>query len=263
MKEGIPMREPEKLGKALESKLRETDDLRLSENARVQRIVFLTSAVCAGIALQPLPFADILIHTPVQAYMAMKIGDIKGFPISKKQAEDIIKELAGMVGLGLLAQQGIASLYRLGLPAVGGLMAAPLMFASTYAMGRIAEYYFDQRRAGRPILVDEVKSIWTRALSDGRRRAEQFLGKEHQLAHASRSVYTLNSQHSIAPKSRVVLFPEKQYPEGTAIRRAKCPGCAQEYHVPRSLIGQDLRCSVCRTVFSVHMNGTESLSNES
>lgn len=256
------MRETEKLSKAIESKFRETDDLRLSENARVQRIVFLTSAVCAGIALQPLPFADILVHTPVQAYMAMKIGDIKGFPISKKQAEDILKELAGMVGLGLLAQHGIASLYRLGLPAVGGLMAAPLMFASTYAMGRIAEYYFDQRRAGRPILVDEVKSIWTRALADGRRRAERFLGKEQRNTHLGRNASVLNRQRYIAPKTRVVLYPDKQYSPGTVIRHAKCPSCAQEYRVPRSLVGQDLRCSVCNTVFSLHLKGSESLSNE-
>ncbi|HHT28285.1 MAG TPA: DUF697 domain-containing protein [Firmicutes bacterium] len=256
------MRQTEKLSKALESKFRETDDLRLSENARVQRVVFLTSAVCAGIALQPLPFADILVHTPVQAYMAMKIGDIKGFPISKKQAEDILKELAGMVGLGLLAQHGIAGLYRLGLPAVGGLMAAPLMFASTYAMGRIAEYYFDQRRAGRPILVDDVKSIWTRALSEGCRRAERFLGKEQRYTRPSSFAYAFNNQRFIAPKSRVVLYPDKQYAPGTVIRHAKCPGCAQEYAIPRGLVGQDLRCSVCRTVFSLHLKGTEQLSNE-
>lgn len=248
------MRRSEELGRALETKLRESDDPRLSETARVQRIIFLTSAVCAGIALQPLPFADILVNTPVQAFMAMKIGDIKGFPVSKKQAEDILKELGGMVGLGLLAQQGISSLYKLGLPVAGGLLAAPLQFSSTYAMGRIAEYYFDQKRAGRPILVDEVKHVWALALSEGRRRAELFLGKEnHARVSGAQRVALAQSTGSpayVAPKSHVVLYPGRKYAAGYLHTSSKCPGCGQEYDIPRNLVGQEVRCYRCRTTFS-------------
>jgi uncharacterized protein (DUF697 family) len=203
--------------------------------------------------LQPLPFADILVHTPVQAFMAMKIGDVKGFPISKKQAEDIVKELGGMVGLGLLAQQGITGLYKLGLPIAGGLLAAPLMFASTYAMGRIAEYYFDQKRAGRPVLVDEVKRTWALALAEGRRRAEQVLGKETQVAVAGRSrAFSASAAMPahVAPKSRVVLYPGRQYAAGILPKPTKCPGCGQEYEIPLNLAGQEVRCSRCRSMFS-------------
>ena len=53
-----------------------------------------------------------------------------------------------MVSLGLLAQHGVASLYKLGLPTVGGLMAGPLMFASTYAIGRIAEILLRSEACG-------------------------------------------------------------------------------------------------------------------
>lgn len=250
------MRRLEDLGKALETKLRESDDPRLSENARIQRIVFLTAAVCGGLALQPLPFSDIIVQTPLQAFMAMKIGDVKGFPISKKQAEDIVKELGGMVGLGLLAQHGIAGLYKLGLPAIGGLMAAPLMFASTYAMGRIAEYYFDQKRAGQPILVEEVKRIWTLALGEGRRRAEMFLGKEgsseegQQPGHRqARDGDKQTKQAYVAPRSKVVLYPGRKFSVGMSPTSLQCPTCAQEYEVPQNLLGQEVRCFNCRRTF--------------
>jgi uncharacterized protein (DUF697 family) len=251
------MRQPDELRQALESKLRESDDPRLSETARVQRIILLTAAVCAGLAIQPLPFADILVLTPLQVYMAMKIGDIKGFPVSKKQAEDILKELGGMVGLGLLAQQGIAGLYKLGLPTVGGLMAAPLMFASTYAVGRIAEHYFDQKRAGKPILVDEVKRIWSVALTEGRRRAELFLGKESDtLGGAERGLSPRATPYSgsvrasfVAPRSTVVLYPGRQFSPGLSPTLSRCPNCGQEYDVPGNLLGHEVRCSRCRKTF--------------
>ncbi len=243
------MRRPEELSKVLESTLRDSDDPRLSESARVQRVIFLTAAVCAGIAIQPLPFADMLVYTPVQAFMAMKIGYIKGFPISKKQAEDIIKELGGMVGMGLLAHHGMASLAKLGVPAAGGLIAAPFVFASTYAMGSIAEYYFDQKRAGQPIFVEEVKKVWASALSEGRQRGESFLGKEQM--GAAQSSHSGQTSSYVAPRSTVVLYPGQKYTAGYEPVHAQCTGCGQEYEVPQKLQGMDVRCSRCRTTFKV------------
>ena len=248
---GIHMRRPDELREAFEAKLRESDDPRLAEVARVQRVIFLTAAVCAGVSIQPLPFADMLLHTPVQVFMAAKIGEIKGFPVTKKQAEDILKELGGMVGLGLLAQHGMASLYKLGLPTVGGLMAAPLMFASTYAIGRIAEYYFDQKRAGKPILVEEVKKVWSVALSEGRRRSEMFLGKEGQSFQEIEPVAeaSVDQARYLAPRSTVVLYPGREYGPGLVPTETNCPNCGQDYTVPRDLLGQAVRCSRCRATF--------------
>jgi uncharacterized protein (DUF697 family) len=241
------MRRADELRRTFEAQLRESDDPRLAEAARVQRVIFLTAAVCAGLAIQPLPFVDVLVHTPVQVFMAAKIGEIKGFPISKKQAEDILKELGGMVGLGLLAQHGMASLYKLGLPTVGGLMAAPLVFASSYAIGRIAEYYFDQKRAGRPILVEEVKKIWSLALSEGRRLAETVLGKESQEEPVAEA--GLVQASFVAPRSTVVLYPGRKYSPGLSPKKSVCPHCQQEYDVPEDLLGQQVRCSRCRSTF--------------
>ncbi len=63
------------------------------------------STVCAAIAIQPIPFADIFILTPLQAYMGVRISAIRRVPLSEKQASDLIKEIMGVVGMGMLAQQ--------------------------------------------------------------------------------------------------------------------------------------------------------------
>ncbi|ACV63738.1 GTPase associated putative protein/domain-like protein [Desulfofarcimen acetoxidans DSM 771] len=140
-----------------------------SEHESVDKIIMVTSALCAGIAVQPLPFADIAILTPLQAFMAMKIGKIKGFELSTWRSKEIIVELGGLTGMGFLAQQATISLYKLGLPFAGGFFTLPIAFAFTYAMGRVVSYYFDVRRAGEPLDRDIVCKIWNAALQEGKK----------------------------------------------------------------------------------------------
>ena len=57
------------------------------------------------IAIQPIPFADIFILTPIQAYMGSRIAAIRGLKIEVQEVLVILKEIARVIGLGLLAQQ--------------------------------------------------------------------------------------------------------------------------------------------------------------
>ena len=77
----------------------------LSEEAdrAVSRAIHLTAGACAVIAVQPLPFADIFILTPIQVTLAYKVARVRGQEISKEQARRVLGELAGVVGLGFLA----------------------------------------------------------------------------------------------------------------------------------------------------------------
>ena len=49
----------------------------LSQDKKIAKITHLACATCAGVAIQPLPFADILILTPLQGYFASRIADRK------------------------------------------------------------------------------------------------------------------------------------------------------------------------------------------
>ena len=59
------------------------DDISVDEKS--SRIIHLFSATCAGVAVQPIPFADIFILTPIQAYMATRIASIHGVSVTKQQ----------------------------------------------------------------------------------------------------------------------------------------------------------------------------------
>ena len=114
----------------------------LSSDEKVNRIIKIFSSVCAVLAVQPMPFADIFVLTPIQAYMGTRISAIRGLPISEAKATEIIKELAGVVGLGLLAQQLVIGGYKTFIPFLGAITTIPIVYGLTFTIGKVMDVYF-------------------------------------------------------------------------------------------------------------------------
>ena len=112
-------------------------------------------------AVQPIPFADIFILTPLQALMGERIGSIRGFPLSNKESTDLIKEISGVAGLGLIAQQIALGAYKVGLPGLAGFTTIPLVFGLTYAIGQVVNEYFVRKGRGEQISRKEIKNLFS------------------------------------------------------------------------------------------------------
>lgn len=158
--------------KARERLQREVMDIEkredLTDDQKVSQIIVIFSTTCAAIAVQPIPFADIFILTPLQAFMSTRISAIRGMPLSEKQASDLIKELMGVVGLGMLAQQlGIAAA-KIFWPIFGGVATIPVVFSLTFAIGKLMDFYFVSKAAGRTLSADELKNEWKRQKAAGK-----------------------------------------------------------------------------------------------
>ena len=100
--------------------------------------------------------------------MGARIGAIRGIPVSEAKSGEIIKELGGVVGLGIAAQQIAIGAYKTGLPFLGGFMTIPLVYGLTYGIGRVMDYYFTKKARGRRIDPAELKKVWRRAKSEGK-----------------------------------------------------------------------------------------------
>ena len=139
----------------------------LTDDQKVSQIIVVFSTVCAAIAVQPIPFADIFILTPLQAFMGARISAIRGMPLSEKQSSDLIKELMGVVGMGMLAQQlGIAAA-KIFFPILGGISTIPVVFGLTFAIGKLMDVYFVNKAAGRTLSASELKKEWKRHKAAG------------------------------------------------------------------------------------------------
>ena len=165
------------IGKARARLQREVLDIEkrtdLTNDQKVGQIIVIFSTVCAAIAIQPIPFADFFILTPLQAYMGVRISAIRGVTLSEKQASDLIKEIMGVVGMGMLAQQlGIAAA-KLFFPIFGSIATVPVVFGLTYAIGKVMDLYLVNRAAGRKVSDADLKAAWKRAKADGEKEGKR------------------------------------------------------------------------------------------
>ncbi len=99
-------------------------------------------------AIQPIPFADIFILSPIQAF-TQKIAKIKEIDIKEEGAMEVITFIAGMVGIGFATQQTAIGLFKMGLPGLGGFMTIPLVARLTYGIGKAVDLYFKNKAIGR------------------------------------------------------------------------------------------------------------------
>jgi len=145
----------------------------LTADQKVGRIIVIFSTSCAAIAVQPIPFADFFILTPLQAFMGTRISAIRGMPLSEKESSDLIKEVMGVVGMGMLAQQAGIALAKIFWPIFGGVATIPVVFSITYAIGKVMDVYFVNKAAGRTASPEALKKAWRDAKAAGKKEGKQ------------------------------------------------------------------------------------------
>lgn len=145
----------------------------LTQAQKISQIIHIFSAICAGVAVQPIPFADIFLLTPIQAYMGVRLSAVMGQAISERESTEIIKEIAGVAGLGLLAQQLALGAYKTFLPFLGGITTIPLVYGLTYAIGRVMEQYLIARQKSQKLSSEQIKKLWTQHKKEGEARGKQ------------------------------------------------------------------------------------------
>ncbi|HPN72409.1 MAG TPA: DUF697 domain-containing protein [Candidatus Omnitrophota bacterium] len=148
-------------------------DKNITTSQKIDRIIHGTGMVCGIIAVQPIPFADIFILTPIQTVMVMNIGKVYGFDISQKKAHEVITEIAGVVGLGYLAQQTVIGLYKTIVPFAGGVFTIPFVWGSTFGIGRVAKYYFENLKGGKKKMDKNIaKQEFKKGLEQGKKESK-------------------------------------------------------------------------------------------
>ena len=156
----------DKLNKEVLS-IEKREDISIDE--KVSKIIILFSATCAAVATQPIPFADIYFLTTIQAYMGERLSAIRGIPLSQKEAKDLLVEIGGIVGLGMIAQQIALGLYKVGLPGLAGFTTIPLVFGLTYAIGLAMDYYLEKKSKGQTVSNADLKEIFSKARKEARK----------------------------------------------------------------------------------------------
>lgn len=132
-------------------------------------IITMSSFASAAVTYAPVPGADFVLVTPIQASMVMAIGRVYGRKLDMEEAKHVLLELGSVCGVSLIAQKGFATASKLLLPVVGGIVAGvlsgPWAFAVTYGMGKVASNYFSDRHATR----ESMKAVFNSAVDEGKK----------------------------------------------------------------------------------------------
>lgn len=155
----------------------------ISEDEKVSMLINRFAVVCAAVAIQPLPFADIMILTPIQVLMAERIASVRGMKVSQSKAKEILIEVGKVVGLGMLAQQAAIGLYKTILPGLGGFMSIPLVYGLTYAIGRVLDYNYLQLRKGKTASREELIKIFKGAKAEGKKEGKKHKNEVKEVSH--------------------------------------------------------------------------------
>ena len=145
----------------------------LSDEERISRITHIACATCAGVAIQPIPFADIFILTPIQAYFGSRIAAIRGIPVSESNASDLIKEIIAVIGMGFIAQQLAIAIWKLVTFGAGGLLTIPVVYALTFAVMKVIDEYYAAKARKQTLTDQQLKAIWKQAFRDGRKKSKE------------------------------------------------------------------------------------------
>tara|TARA_B100000674_G_C37930490_1_gene957730 strand:- start:1058 stop:1789 length:732 start_codon:yes stop_codon:yes gene_type:complete len=140
----------------------------INDAKKIDLMIHYGSASCAGIAIQPIPFADIFVLTPIQAYFGTRIAAIRGIPVSESEISEQIRELIGIVGMGFLAQQVAIGIWKTVTFGAGGLLTIPLVYALSYAVMRVIAAYYTAKAQGKKLSDDQIKEIYKAAFKEGK-----------------------------------------------------------------------------------------------
>jgi predicted GTPase len=121
-----------------------------------------TAAVCAGIAAAPIPLADIIPLTTMQAGLIAAIAWIAGRSVDKRGAAEFLTSVGANVGAAFALREAVRAIVKVIAPGGGSVVSATIAFSGTLAIGAAARAYY----IGGLSLADARKAF-RRAKKDG------------------------------------------------------------------------------------------------
>jgi uncharacterized protein (DUF697 family)/tellurite resistance protein len=161
--------------------------------AELDKAILKASITNAALELLPETIASMAI-IPLQMRLVHRIGQAYGYPMDRTNAKDFIATL----GVGLTGQY----LEQFGRKLLGGMLgkvgggigrtvgkqvaSSGMTFATTYAIGRVAQRYY---AGGRTMDTAMLKQTFTSLLGEARGMAPQY---QQQITEAARTIDTRN-----------------------------------------------------------------------
>jgi uncharacterized protein (DUF697 family) len=132
-------------------------DPRDDKDERCKRLIERCGYAAAALTVLPIPGSEIVAVMPLHVAMVIGIGEVHGVELTRSTATDLVLKIGATVGLSLVGSRLAMTAGKMLLPGLGGIIAAPFMYASTVAIGAVARTYF---QGGGHLVESEMRAIY-------------------------------------------------------------------------------------------------------
>ncbi|MEQ1571241.1 MAG: SHOCT domain-containing protein [Myxococcota bacterium] len=137
----------------------------VSDQPDVDRLVETCGYAAAALTILPIPGSEVLGVMPLHVGMVIGIAHHRGRTITRESATSLLLQIGGTVGLSLVGSRIATTAAKLILPGLGGLVAAPFMYASTLAIGSVADAFF---RSEGGLSESEMRDLYNRTVREAK-----------------------------------------------------------------------------------------------
>jgi uncharacterized protein (DUF697 family) len=129
------------------------------------RLIETCGYAAAAATLLPIPGTEIIAVMPIHVGMVVGLSQIYDAEITRDSATDLVLRIGATVGASLVTSRAATTLAKIALPGLGGFIGAPIIFATTIAIGAVARAFFDR---GGEVSSDEMRDIYKKAVKNAR-----------------------------------------------------------------------------------------------
>lgn len=142
-------------------------DTQLSIEEKAMNIIKWTSAACAGLALQPIPFLDSLFLAPPQILMITKLAKLHNLSLTKGAIAGIFNTII----LSFAGNMIFLNLVKF-VPGLGSIFGPAIAYQLTYTAGCVANELFKDRKTG--VTEQEAKALACKYEAEAKRLAKDY-----------------------------------------------------------------------------------------
>lgn len=136
----------------------------VSAHPEVDRLVERCGYAAAALTILPIPGSEVIGVMPLHVGMVVGIGHHHGKELTRESAMELILQIGATVGLSLVGSRLATTAAKFVLPGLGGIIAAPFMFASTLGIGAVADAFFQ----GGELSKERMRQVYQEASANAK-----------------------------------------------------------------------------------------------
>lgn len=158
----------------------------VSPHEEVNRLVETCGYATAALTILPIPGSEVLGVMPLHVGMVIGIANHYDRTLTRETATELILQIGATVGASLVGSRIATTAAKFILPGLGGIIAAPFMYASTLGIGAVADAWF---RSDGTMSRDKMREVYEQSTRQAKATYQpENVGKKEAVEKAKAAV---------------------------------------------------------------------------